>query len=310
MIPRMLFNIRLYLFFIFLVFAVTPRIVLSDQNKWSELNRQITDLTKKGDCDDAKRTIASAESKNADIPLLPNWHYQVIECQKGDWGNSGMSIIEYYNRQLEKLFKKKSCREAEEFVKNIDNKFKQLQSQTGYAGWSYRVARCYEITDPKKSLALYKQLVASFPSSSTAIEAEFRQNLLIGDRSWIFPKSSIVIDGVKQAFKDKSVPALERLASRSLFLYGFEERLHPAFFNETMRRFFEKKFKGSTILVGELEARNKDLFMLRIVFTDEEYPFWYFMFEQQDGGWQWTGIMISHVARDQPILAPRIKKGP
>src|SRR6266566_1812622 len=119
MISKTLFNIRLHTFAL-LVFLAIPFVALGDQNKWSDLDRQISALTKKGDCDDAKQIIASAESKNADIPLLPSWHYQVIECQKGDWGNSGMSIIEYYNRQLEKLTEEKSCKEAEEYVKNID----------------------------------------------------------------------------------------------------------------------------------------------------------------------------------------------
>lgn len=276
-------------------------------SKWASEARQVAEALKRGECDDADKIASIVQAKDNTASQLPEWHYQIMLCRKAgghSFSTNEVGIHEYFQRQFDNYLEQKRCTEAERYLGNIDKKY-YSHNPYSYAGWLFTIARCYETVDRNKSLAIYQKILVKHQMTT----AKFRINLLTGDRSWIFPRSSAVIDGVKQAFRDKNVQALERFASKSFFLYGFEERLRPTFFDETMRRFFEKKFKGSSILVGEVEAKSRDLFMLQVVFTDEEYPFWYFMFEQQDGGWQWTGIMISNVARDQPILTPRIRKG-
>lgn len=277
--------------------------------QWIVEAKQIAEALKRGECDDANKIARIVASKDNAAPPLPEWHYQIMLCRKAgrqDFSPNEVAIEEYFQRRFDNFLEKKGCAEAERYLASIDKKYYSHRPYN-YAKWQFTVARCYEAIDWNKALVMYKELVAKYPGM---VEAKFRINFLTGDRSWIFPRPAPVINGVRQAFKDKDVRALERLASKSFFLYGFEERLHPAFFDESMQRFFEKKFKGQDVLVGEVEARSRDLFMLQVVFTDEEYPFWYFMLERQDGGWQWTGIMISNVSRDEPVLTPRIKKSP
>lgn len=299
-------------FFIALVLLnANAGVALTADNSSPERDRQIVELSREGNCYDAGKIVAEeiiaiAEAIDKDIPYLPRWHYQIVECMKGNWKAPGVPIIEYFNLQLDRFSDKKACQKAEAYLNSIDERYKQLQSRVGYMGWRYRVARCYESTDRVKSIRLYAQLTKEFPDSRAAIEAQFRRNYLIGDRSWIVPKPNLIIEAVKKGLHQKDVKALERYASKSFFLYGFEGQLRPAFFDEDFRQFFTKKFNTSTFTIGQMEVRRKDFYLLPVTFPDEEYPFFYFMFEDLDGGWQWTGIMISNVARDQPPLTPRM----
>lgn len=296
--------------FVFLAFFCTHSTTNSAADgKWVAEDEKIRELLKRGECAEANWIVKDVRIKDNLAIQLPEWTYQIMNCNKTagfDYSGDQVEIDEYFQRRFDSYLKQKMCAEAERYMGGIDQKYYSHNIYT-YSKWKFTIARCYESVDQRKSMAIYRQLSSKHP---TMYEVKFRINFLTGDRSWIYPNVSTVINGVKGALRNKDIKALERLASKSFFLYGFEESLRPKFFDDEMMRFLEKKFKASTILVGETEAKSKELYMLRVVFTDEEYPFWYFMVEQQDGGWQWTGIMISNVSRDQPTTAPRIKKGP
>lgn len=282
-------RVRQYLKYFLIIFSVQT--VNAATNGNAELyNRQISELLKKGDCTGAKNVARTAESQDNSLSYLPEWYYQIIQCNKGDTEGFGVYIKEYFDRQIDKLSKNKLCKEADEYLNKIDKKF---HTTWGYPSWLYRVARCYEVTDRKKSLVLYQRLITDFPKSDVAIEAKFRQNWLTGDRSWIFSKSTVVIEGVKKALRDKDVKALERYASKSKFYVGFEEGASHSLFDNETKHFLETAFKNSTPVVGLLNAPRDRYYTLLVVYPAEEYPFWFFTFEVSDGGWQWTGIMIS-----------------
>jgi hypothetical protein len=136
-------------------------------------------------------------------------------------------------------------------------------------------------------------LIAQFADTTAAAEARSRMNWLMGDRAWIFSDRKTVVEGVKSALRKRDVKQLERYASRSRFYYGFEESVRPASFDEPLRRFFANTFERYGPIIGTLECRDEARCLLPVELTQEEYPYWSFMFERHDGGWQWTGIVIS-----------------
>jgi hypothetical protein len=86
---------------------------------------------------------------------------------------------------------------------------------------------------------------------------------------------------------------LERYSSKSHFAQGFESHPHPGPFDNSTREFFRKVFEIYSPVVGALQLKDKRSALLRVTFPDQEYPLWFFVFEEIDGGWQWTGLVIT-----------------
>jgi hypothetical protein len=261
-----------------------------------DYNRQIVDLLKHGNCDQAEFIVEQLKSQNRDYSDLPEFYYQLILCYKNHhkgWGALELSIDEFFKRQLNKLVDAKSCREAEGYLGKIDKKY--------HTYWSYesglcKVANCYEALDAKKSEVLYRHVLSAYPKSDEAKKAKQRLNYLTGDRSWIYPTASPVIDGVKAALLRKDIKILEKYASKSNYQVSFEDEWQPEQFNEKGKEILKSAFERSEPSIGPLKSEHHR-YILQVVFSAEDFPFWYFTFDEMEGGWQWTGVIISNVKR-------------
>lgn len=272
--------------------------IAAEGNIIENYNKQIKELLKQEKCGQAESIAKKIANENTDLAILPEWYHQIIECHKKrheGWGDLGLRIHEFINDQLDEFIKNNSCIEAEIYLNKIEKKF--------YVYWNYniglyKVAHCYEAADVKKSALLYQQIILDHPKSDKAKEAKQRLNYLSGDRAWIYPKPSAVIDGVKKGIRHKDIKLLEKYASKSNFQIGFEEELSPELFEDNGVKIIKSVFDRSSPQIGTLISES-NRYMLLVVFSEEDYPFWYFTFDKIEGGWQWTGVIISNVDKSK-----------
>lgn len=267
-----------------------------NDNAMENYNKQIVKFLKQNKCNQAESIAKQAEKERGDSAYLLDWYHLIIEChkkQREGWGDLELRINDFINKQLDGFVESKGCGDAEIFLNKIEKKF--------YAYWRYesglyKVARCYESTDTKKSEVLYQRLMSKYPKSDEAREGKQRLSYLSGNRAWIYAKSSTVIDGVKTGLQHKDIEMLEKYASKSSFQIGFEDEWSPEQFSDKGKDILRSAFERSEPLVGPLRA-DPHRYTLLVVFPAENHPFWYFEFKEMEGGWQWTGIIISNVKK-------------
>lgn len=261
-------------------------------------DKQIRDHVSKRDCGRAEGLIREVESKDKYYQFLPEWYHLMISCQRSvrrDGSEFEMKIFEFFDHHLD-LRIKQSCAEAEKYLNSIDKKY---HTNWGVARWQYKVAHCFERTDSKKSQALYQMIVRDFPDRREAADASQRLTLFTPtQRRWIFPRSQTVIDGVRKGLREKDVEILASFASQSSFNRRFGENTEAISFERDMKMELKEKLARSDVIIPPLEPAAKDLFLLPVIFAKEEFPFWKFVFQNVDGGWQWVGVHISP-AKDQ-----------
>jgi hypothetical protein len=117
----------------------------------------------------------------------------------------------------------------------------------------------------------------------------------------IFKLRSTVVEGVSKGLTERNIAILQRFASLTRFEAGYEgEEPLTTSFDAAMSGFFERIFDSYTPDVGhKLDCRNASFCLLPVEFRREAFPYWYFVFEQLDGGWQWTGMLISGRRRQE-----------
>jgi hypothetical protein len=276
-----------------LLLAIVSSVVQAQTTtKNQEYEKQISMLIQKGNCEAAESVAGKAESQDKYLSYLPEWYYQIIACHKKKhegWGALDLKIYEFINRSLDRFINDQSCNEAEMYINKIDKKF--------FTSWPfspglYKVAHCYEKNETKKSALLYRRIISDYPKDDYATGAKQRLQYLTGDRSWIFPTATSVIDGVKEGILHKDVNRLGKYASKSNFEISLEEEWMPELFDDKGEAILKSAFDRSApniVYVNSVPHRS----MMLVVFSAEDSPFWCFTFDEKEGGWQWTGILIA-----------------
>lgn len=197
----------------------------------------------------------------------------------------------YFDWKFRTFLRKKSCSEAERYLEDLQKKYKIPDNR--YIGWLFGIAQCFETIDTEQSLKLYRHL-CDIGDTHTITLVRFRQKWLTGDHAWVFQKLSAALEGIKKGLRDKDVNILERYASKSNFYYGLTGNMRATLFNDEMKRSLTDVFQHSKVIFVGSVTINSNHHVLKVKFPKEKYPFWNFQFQKIEGGWQWTGIMISN----------------
>jgi hypothetical protein len=152
------------------------------QGNITEFQRAI----RNGDCDAARKWAIDTGRDHPTLQSLPNMYFQVIECDRGDWRDLGISIIDFYTRQIDTLVRQGRCSDAEEAWRRIEPRFRTIHAGSGDALWLFRVAVCYEPVNVSKSAELFESLIKLHPDHDKAGESRLKINWLKGDRTWAF----------------------------------------------------------------------------------------------------------------------------
>lgn len=259
---------------------------------------RVQNLLQKNYCTQAEELVRQEEENSSNRSIVPTWYLQLIECY-GKFGKERSDldwrIDVFLNKQVDKMIEKKECNYADTFLKQLNN---NLRAHWGYRSGLYKVAKCYEGTNSNKSKSIYNHLIKGYPRSTEAEQAKQRINFLLGNLTWIYPKSTTVIDGVKTALHNRDISMLRQYASKSNYQIGFEEEISPVQFDEKGKDIFQSALARSVAQIDILRSEPHK-YTLLVIFPANDHPYWYFTFEELEGGWQWTGVIISNMQKMQ-----------
>src|SRR3989338_2154607 len=255
----------------------------------SKERQEIEDAFKRKDCFAASELVRAAIATSPNSSSIPEWNYRLIQCYGGKRDGFGDAIRHYFDKEVAIQAKNKPCSNLENYVSGIDKKFDDYVNR---ADWLYSVARCYESENQQKAVAKSRQIFLRFPKTEAAVYAEFRLKWIQGDRKWVYPSLNDLMQKVRKAVVSRDVRALSQYASKSRFRKSFGEQGEAVPFDTGPGLELAEAFKRSRPLIGDINAKETNLYLMEVVLPDEEYPFWYFEFRNLDGGWQWTGINV------------------
>jgi len=279
--------------FVFLPFLVAgfSKGFANEAVQWVKEDQMIRQYLADGNCEAASDVADVVQKKNKLASPLPAWWTEIYECfkAKGKTSKSYAGGIDlYFQDAIEESIKKGDCRGAEAIIESA--KKKPISSE---ASLLYRAGNCYESTDPKRSLAYYREIVKKFPEAEVendeqgnpSIQSRQRINWITGDRAWVFSDPKALINKVIEALRSRDLQKLAKLSSQSEFRMGPHGGGVFVYLMDIASKV--PKMKEGPIKISD-PVFEDGRYELKTEGWEGDEPFAYFIFTKDEHGWQWT----------------------